>query len=744
MNNKKLSLALITALIAFAGCKRDFKVDTPDNNSTNNSINGKVVAAKDIVVPANFNFETEKELSIRVKVATPVSGQRYVIKVYSNVPSTGELITTGITDANAEFSTKIRVAAWEEFVYIEKINPDGSSSFERVKVAPFVSTLFKDNEKPNPFIFRKSGSGMNCSTGCTNSYNNRSSNITVNNGETVCLTGTFSGNIDIKVKSGGVLRVCASGSFDELKIEGSGKAYILEGAVINPNKIKVYDEDAKLYNWSDSVVIDDEFEIKGYAENNGKIYSNKHIEIKEDGIAKNYGTLTTIGSSDKDILVEGKLYNYHYIYVGNDLKIEEDGYVYNYCQIQVNDDLENDGYLWSNCYIKVGDNFEQKDKGDTKLDNGAFLSTKDFYLKKYIEGTGSNNSKIKVSATTTLNSGSKVKGKIDLCDSTGVETNNGTIQSPAALSCTGYLASSTCQPETFGQPTVQDADNDGVPDAQDEYPNDADRAFNSYYPNATTTSTLAFEDLWPSQGDYDYNDLTLAFNIQKVLNADNEVVDMKVKMKVRSVGASFDNGFGFQLDEVVPGDIQTVTGQLLTRNIVTLSSNKTEAGQAKAVIICYDSPEPSMQRTTGSMFNTIQANGVGSSDTIRINVSFSNPVVDSKMGIEDFNPFIFTNRRRAYEVHLGNFAPTDLADTQLFGTFNDRSNPSNGTYYKNANGMPWAILLPEDFVYPQERIAITDAYNFFDDWAISGGTTNTNWYTNSSGNRNILKLFGLQ
>ena len=25
-------------------------------------------------------------------------------------------------------------------------------------------------------------------------------------------------------------------------------------------------------------------------------------------------------------------------------------------------------------------------------------------------------------------------------------------------------------------------------------------------PNATTTSTLAFEDLWPSQGDYDYND----------------------------------------------------------------------------------------------------------------------------------------------------------------------------------------------------------------------------------------------
>lgn len=741
MNFKKLSLAFIAALMTFVGCKRDFKIENPENNPTDN-INGKVVAAKDIVVPANFNFETEKELSIRVKVANPVNGQRYVIKVYSDVPSTGKLITAGLTDAKAEFSTKIRVAAWEEFVYIEKINPDGNSNFERVKVAPFVSTLFKDNEKPDPFVFRKS-SGMNCSTGCTHVYNNRGSNVSVNSGQTVSLTGTFSGNINIRVKSGGTLKICASGSFNELKIEGTGKVYILEGAVINPYNLKVYSEDAELYNWSDSVEVDNECLVKGYAENHGKIYSNKNITIDDHGTLKNYGTLTTIGTNDKDILVDGKLYNYHYIYVGNDCKVAEHAYLYNYCQLQVDDDLENDGYLWSNCYIKVGDNFEQKDHGDAELDNGAFLSTHDFILKKDIEGTGTNNSKIKVGANTTLNSGSKVKGKIDLCDSTGVETNNGTIQSPAALSCSGYLASSTCQPEVFGQPTVQDADNDGVPDAQDEYPNDADRAFNSYYPNATTTSTLAFEDLWPSQGDYDYNDLTLAFNIQKVLNADNKVVDMKVKMKVRSVGASYDNGFGFQLNQVVPSDVQTVTGQLLTRNLVTLNSNKTEAGQAKAVIICYDSPEPSMQRTTGSMFNTIQANGVGTSDTIYVNVNFSNPVLDSKMGIEDFNPFIFTNRRRAYEVHLGNFAPTDLADTQLFGTFNDRSNSNTGTYYKNANGMPWAILLPEDFVYPQERIAITEAYNFFDDWAISGGTTNTNWYTNSVGNRNILKLFGL-
>ena len=125
MKTSKYTLVLIALLLALGACKRE---NPGDNTDDNKNINGTAnVAAKDLVVPANFNFETEKELSIRVKVATPVSGQRYVIKVYSNVPSTGELITTGITDANAEFSTKIRVAAWEEFVYIEKINPDGSN-----------------------------------------------------------------------------------------------------------------------------------------------------------------------------------------------------------------------------------------------------------------------------------------------------------------------------------------------------------------------------------------------------------------------------------------------------------------------------------------------------------------------------------------------------------------------------------------------------------------------------------------
>jgi hypothetical protein len=57
-----------------------------------------------------------------------------------------------------------------------------------------------------------------------------------------------------------------------------------------------------------------------------------------------------------------------------------------------------------------------------------------------------------------------------------------------------------------------DADNDGVNDVDDEYPTDPNKAFNNYYPSKTGSASVAFEDQWPSKGDYDLNDLVVDYN----------------------------------------------------------------------------------------------------------------------------------------------------------------------------------------------------------------------------------------
>ena len=720
-------------LMGLMSCKRD----NPGDNTTTNPGGEVSIEAKDLVVPAKFNFETEKELSIRVAIANPTrQGARYVVKVYTEVPSTGAVIATGITDATTyEYSTKIRVPSSEDFIYIEKINEDGSSQYEKVKANKFVAATFTGAPDDGKYTFIKSGSGMTCNTGCTRTVNNLSSNETVGNNETVCFTGTLNGSITIN--GGGTIKICGSGSITGLTMNGNATAYILENTIISLSNLNTNGSNTTIKNWSDSITTGGTISMNGIIENHGKMYVNGDLNINSNGDMKNYGVIKITSNFN----VNKKFTNYHQITVNGTMDNNSNADFKNYCYLWVNQNLNNNGDLTNYSFIKTGLTYTQNSSGDTYLDNGALISVKNLILNKEMEGTGTNRSKFKVSSTTTINTNGKIKGKLDLCDSNGIETNNGTVSSPAALSCTGTIATSTCNPEGFGVPTIQDADSDGVADAQDEYPNDATRAFNSYYPSATTTATLAFEDLWPATGDYDYNDLVLAYNIQKVLNASNKVVDYKVKMKVKAIGASFDNGFGFQLDELVPSDVASVTGQVLVRNYITRNANNTEAGQSKAVIVCFDSPEPSLQRAAGSFFNTIQTNGTGTSDTIRVNINFSTPIVDSKLEIGDFNPFIMTNKRRGYEVHLGNMRPTDLATTSLFGTAQDRTNVSGNVFYKTANGMPWAISLPVDYNYPVERSSVTTAYNYFDDWAVSGGASYTDWYTTNPGNRNNSSIY---
>jgi LruC domain-containing protein len=111
------------------------------------------------------------------------------------------------------------------------------------------------------------------------------------------------------------------------------------------------------------------------------------------------------------------------------------------------------------------------------------------------------------------------------------------------------------------------------------------------------------------------------------------------------------------------------------------------------------------------------------------------------VGISKINPFMFVNQVRGHEVHLPDYTPTSLANTGLLGSGHDRSNPSTGYYYKDINGLPWALMLPKEFDYPKEKASITSAYGLFAPWAISGGTAYTDWYFNTPGYRNTDNIY---
>ncbi len=281
---------------------------------------------------------------------------------------------------------------------------------------------------------------------------------------------------------------------------------------------------------------------------------------------------------------------------------------------------------------------------------------------------------------------------------------------------------------------VTDSDGDGVDDDLDDYPNDPDRAFNVYYPNSTDWGTLAYEDLWPGKGDYDFNDLVLDYHFKSVLNSSNELVEFFTDYSVRAVGASLENGFGFMLGGD-PSNVASVTGTNLTENYISLAANGTEQGQTNTVVILFDNAFENIGSSGSTFINTKPDIPYVDPDTNQLYVLYSNPVSVATTGTAPYNPFLIVDKDRGKEVHLAGQEPTDLVDTSYFGQWFDDSDPATGKYYQSATNLPWAIDLPVSFDYPVEQVQILNAYTHFQQWAESGGNDYPDWYKDLSGYR---------
>lgn len=300
---------------------------------------------------------------------------------------------------------------------------------------------------------------------------------------------------------------------------------------------------------------------------------------------------------------------------------------------------------------------------------------------------------------------------------------------------------------TEGMPVIKttqpDSDGDGVPDVFDDYPSDPAKAYNNWYPGASTHSTLAFEDLWPGKGDYDFNDLVISYRFNQITNASGKVVQIKAELITEAMGASLHNAFAFQLP-VTPGQVASVTGYSLKHNLVTLSANGTEAGQTKAVIVVYDDaydrlPPPGI----GVGSNTEQGAPYVTPDTIRLTINYIPGGVNASLaGLPPYNPFIILGGDRNREVHLADYPPTDLVNGADFGTYDDDSKPALSRYYKTITNLPWAIQIAGKFSYVYERQPVNTGYLRFNQWAESSGIAYPDWYSNTaSGYRDNSKIY---
>ena len=239
----------------------------------------------------------------------------------------------------------------------------------------------------------------------------------------------------------------------------------------------------------------------------------------------------------------------------------------------------------------------------------------------------------------------------------------------------------------------------------------------------TTNDVFAYEDLWPSAGDYDMNDAVVDVVEDRVLTmfkyknktfltkqifkftTDQNYVEKKSGLAVTLESMSDALPTTVEMKKILPGKTEPVQANFTKDGDVYLLTDdiKKELGTTYILELTYE--------------GGIQE--------------------DTKAG--KVKPFIYRNEEgdKRWEVHIVKEAPTAKMNMSYFGTEDDKSDPSQKKYYVGAGDYPFAFKLAgvgidafKDNILKleNERKRIDEFFPKFIGWSTSNGTKNKDWY----------------
>jgi LruC domain-containing protein len=284
-------------------------------------------------------------------------------------------------------------------------------------------------------------------------------------------------------------------------------------------------------------------------------------------------------------------------------------------------------------------------------------------------------------------------------------------------------------PRLVGSATEGDRDGDGVLDSVDDFPDDAAAAFSRWFPGSSSWGTLAYEDNWPRTGDYDLNDVVVRYRSREMLSAARQVSGLELELRLDARGGTYRSGFAVGLPGITAAQIQSASLLMpdgSTQKITPL------AGQANAVFeIFTDShvlaPPPGGSGDCSVYYNTVKGCKQSPFSSFKLTLNLVSPV--ASFPSVPYDPFIFRTDDPGIEVHLSGQQPSSRARAALLRTADDATTAGTTATYRTASGLPWALHIPGEWVYPAEFVDTVRAYPNLADWASSGGARSSNWYT---------------
>lgn len=252
--------------------------------------------------------------------------------------------------------------------------------------------------------------------------------------------------------------------------------------------------------------------------------------------------------------------------------------------------------------------------------------------------------------------------------------------------------------------------------------------------------TLMFEDLWPSYGDFDFNDLVVNYKNQLYIQNKNMIAEMVGGIRVKAVGGSLPYEFYLQLDGVRGVHVRSVE-VLETSNAdgatVELLNPKDSKNPA---VLAFRNIKKNPFKPEGSIYlNTEAGYEVGEENLVSLSyhIEFNGVQKNEDLTSDKFNYFLAQPDGAGWkEIHAGGFAPSmEMGDAAYQAIKKVSPVIDEADYYYSNEHLVWGLNVPAAIPHAYEHVDFLKAYPNFGKWAESGGTLYQDWYANKAGNR---------
>ncbi|MEG1586863.1 MAG: LruC domain-containing protein, partial [Bacteroidales bacterium] len=246
-----------------------------------------------------------------------------------------------------------------------------------------------------------------------------------------------------------------------------------------------------------------------------------------------------------------------------------------------------------------------------------------------------------------------------------------------------------------------------------------------------------FEDLWPSYGDYDFNDFVANYKIQLHLQNKNKVMAVHIGLYINAIGGSLPYDFYLQLNNVTGGQIESIDrgecenfgGDAKMMWVDPGESDKNPA------IFKFDGIRSNIHKPEGSIFlNTEKGFEIEQSKLGRISymIYFRNAIDLDNLNFDSFNFFlgkpIAEGSNELQEIHFSGQEPSIFGRNYYNEKLTNTNMDGSKKWYSSNTNIVWAIHIPTSLYHTTEKSSFMKAYPKFEKWITTGGAEATDWY----------------